>query len=350
MKIPRITKLPSGNYFCRLRIDGISIPITSSSEAECEKLAYLKKAELLAGKSKIQKTPKQTTLREAMEKYISYYRSTLSPSTVDRYLAYKDSRFKNYLDKKLSEVKWQQMIDDELKLVGEKTVFNAWGLVRPSLKHIGYPVPKVKIAPAPVKEIPFLQPEEIKPFCEAVKGKNYEIAALLALHGLRMSELKALDWKDIDLKNGIINVRGAFVKGPDGFVDKETNKNRTSTRPVPIMIPQLTTALKAADLKQGRVVTIHPSVLLRDVKRACKHAKVTEVTVHGLRHSFASLCFYLKIPNRQIKEWGGWKNDVTLNRIYIRLAASMKTENKETFTKFFENEKSANGSAPSAQN
>lgn len=349
MKIPKIEKLPSGNYFCRLRINGVSIPITSESEAECEKLAYLKKAELLAGKSKVQKTPKQITLREAMEKYIANYRSTLSPSTVDRYLAYKDGRFKKYLDKKLSEIKWQAMIDDELKLVGEKTVSNAWGLVRPSLKHIGYPVPKVKIAPAPVKEIPFLQPEEIKPFCEAVKGKNYEIAALLALHGLRMSELKALDWKDIDLKNGVINVRGAFVKGPDGFVDKETNKNRTSTRPVPIMIPQLTTALKEADPKQGRVVTIHPSVLLRDVKRACKHANVTEVTVHGLRHSFASLCFYLKIPNRQIKEWGGWKNDITLNRIYIRLAASMKTENKATFTKFFENEKSANGKAPSAQ-
>jgi integrase len=114
------------------------------------------------------------------------------------------------------------------------------------------------------------------------------------------------------------------------------------------MIPQLAEALNAVDQKEGRVVTIHESVLLRDVKRACERAGVTVVTNHGLRHSFASLCFYLKIPNRQIKEWGGWKNDATLNRIYIRLAASMQTENKNTFTKFFEDKKSANGTDPSA--
>ena len=348
MKIPKIEQLPSGHYFCRLRINGVSIPITAETADECETLAILKKAELKAGKTRVQKTPKNTTLKEAMEKYIAHYRSGLSPSTVDRYLQYKDGRFKNYLDLKLSEIKWQKMIDDELKLASEKTVANAWGLVRPSLKHVGYPVPRVKIAPVPVKEIPFLQPEEIKPFCQAVKGRNYEIAALIELHGLRLSEMKALDWKDIDLNNGIINVRGAYVKGPDGFVDKETNKNKTSTRPVPIMIPQLAEALNAVEQKEGRVVTIHESVLLRDVKRACERAGVTVVTNHGLRHSFASLCFYLKIPNRQIKEWGGWKNDITLNRIYIRLAASMQTENKNTFTKFFEDKKSANGTDPSA--
>ena len=152
MKIPKIEKLPSGHYFCRLRINGVSIPITSENENECRDLAILKKAELKAGKTRVQKTPKNTTLKEAIEKYIAHYRSGLSPSTVDRYLQYKDGRFKNYLDLKLSEIKWQKMIDDELKLASEKTVANAWGLVRPSLKYVGYPVPRVKIAPVPVKD------------------------------------------------------------------------------------------------------------------------------------------------------------------------------------------------------
>ena len=56
--------------------------------------------------------------------------------------------------------------------------------------------------------------------------------------------MKALTWDDIDLQNKVIHVRGAYVKGPDGYVDKQTNKNKTSTRPVPIMIPQLEQALK----------------------------------------------------------------------------------------------------------
>ena len=179
------------------------------------------------------------TLREAMKRYINEYKSELSPSTADRYQVYADCRFKKYLDKTHGEIPWQKMIDDELKLVSPKTVYNGWGLVRPALKFVGYPVPSVKLAAVPVTEIPFLQPEEIKPFCISVKGRSYEIAALLELHGLRLSEMKGLDWKDIDLNLGVINVRGAYVKGPDGYVDKETNKNKTSTRPVPIMIPQL---------------------------------------------------------------------------------------------------------------
>lgn len=335
MKIPKVEKLPSGHWFCRLRINGVSIPITAETQTECEQIAYLKKAELMAGKSRVQKTPKQTTLREAIEKYVTKYKSTLSPSTYDRYLVYKDGRFKAYLDKPLGQIKWQQMIDDELKDVSEKTVKNAWGLVRPALKNIGYPVPEVKLASVPIKDIAFLQPEEIKPFCKAVKGRSYEIACLLGLHGLRMSEVKGLTWDDIDLKRSTIRVSGAYVKGPDGFVDKKTNKNATSTRTVPIMIPQLTNALKAVENKTGKVVTIFHTSLNQDVKRACERAGVTVISFHGLRHSFASLCFHLRIPMEQIQTWGGWSNDATLKKIYIHLSASAETDNKAAFTGFF---------------
>lgn len=336
MKVPEPRKLPSGNYFIQLRLNGVSIPITAKTPTECKLIAEQTKVQHRLNKHAKKRLPKDVTLREAMEKYIKEYQATLSPSTYDRYLQYKDGRFKAYLDKPMSEIKWQKMIDDELKIASEKTVYNAWGLVRPSLKFIGYPVPEVKLAAVPVNEIAFLQPEEIKAFCDSVKGRSYEIAALIELHGLRLSELKGLDWKDIDLKHNVINVRGAYVKGHDGFVDKKTNKNKSSTRPVPIMIPQLETALNAVKNKNGRVVTISNSVLLRDVKRACNRAGITEVTNHGLRHSFASLCFHLDIPDRQIQEWGGWKDRETLHRIYIRLTASSESQHRATFSNFFE--------------
>ena len=105
------------------------------------------------------------------------------------------------------------------------------------------------------------------------------------------------------------------------------------------MIPQLIEALKAVPNKTGPVVTIRGGTLLDDIKRACIKAGVTVVSNHGLRHSFASLCYYLDIPERQIQEWGGWKDSIILHRIYIRLAASMETENQKTFTKFFKTKK-----------
>jgi integrase len=157
----------------------------------------------------------------------------------------------------------------------------------------------------------------------------------MLLHGLRLSEMRGLTWDNIDLKNGVMTVKGALVRGPDGEVAKKQNKNATSTRPVPIMIPRLLELLKAADGKAGPVVVIGAGTMLDDVKRACKRAGVTEVTCHGLRHSFASLCYYLEIPERQIQEWGGWKDRATLHRIYIRLTAAGQSEAQTKFTSFF---------------
>ena len=335
MKVPTPRRLKSGLWFIQLRLNGQSIPVTAETKTDCIRIAEKIKADHRTDINPIKKLPKSLTLRECVSTYINKYQNTLSPSTVDRYRVYRECRFKNYMDKPIGTINWQRMIDDELQLVSEKTVYNGWGLVRPSLKLVGYPVPQIRLAQVPVKEIPFLQPEEIKKFCAEIKGKSYEIAALLELHGLRLSEMKALTWEDIDLEHNVINVNGAYVKGEDGYVDKPTNKNSTSTRPVPIMIPQLTDALNAVENKTGRVVTIYPSVLLRDVKRACRKAGVTECGNHSLRHSFASLCFFLGIPMRQIQEWGGWSNSDTLTKIYIRLSASAKTQYQRNFSDFF---------------
>lgn len=335
MKVPEPRKLPSGNYFIQLRLNGRSVPITAADPTECKNIAELTKAEHRAGKRQIKKLPKGTTLQEALDKYIKNNEQTLSPSTVRAYKIYAKHRFPDYREKKLGEIKWQKMIDDELKLVSPKTVKNAWRLVTPALRELDYPVPEVRLAKSAVKPLVFLQPEEIKPFCAAVKGKNYEIAALLMLHGLRVSEVRGLDWKNVDTKKEVIHVSGARLRGSDGDVLKATNKNESSARTVPIMIPQLLTALKAVKDQTGPVVRISAGNLLEDINRACRSAGVPECGNHGLRRSFASLCYHLRIPEKQIQEWGGWRDRTTMHRVYIQLAASAKTEASKTFSGFF---------------
>ncbi len=130
--------------------------------------------------------------------------------------------------------------------------------------------------------------------------------------------------------------------GPDGYVRKKVNKNRTSTRIVPIMIPQLHTALNAVKDKNGPVVTQTSNVLLDDTKRACEKAGVTICTYHDLRRTFASLCYYLRIPEKQIQQWGGWKDTTTLEKVYIKLSTIGTNESKNAFTNHFK--KYADGS------
>ena len=155
---------------------------------------------------------------------------------------------------------------------------------------------------------------------------------------LRLSEVRGLDWKNVDLINNTITIKESLVRGEKGNVSKNTNKNKSSSRTVPLMIPQLITVLNAVNNKTGKVVNIGATTILDDVKRACHRACVTEVSPHGLRHSFASLCYYLKdIPDRQIQTWGGWRTPDTLHKVYIRLTASGQSEAKDSFTNFFQN-------------
>jgi len=341
MKIPEPRKLKSGSYFIQLRLDGVSVPVTASSAKECKRQAELIKAEHRAGVRQLNKSARDLTLLEAETRYLLHHKPVLSPSTFRAYDIYKDKRFPAYQHKRLTEIDWQAMINEELAKKSEKTVKNAWGLVHASLVHVGYPVPSVKLAKVPVKEIPFLQPEEILPFCEAVKGRPYEIAALLELNGLRLSEARGLTWDKIDIvtpEKESITVQGATVRGVGGYVDKETNKNRSSTRVVPILIPQLIDALAAVKDKSGKVVKQAPQTLSDDINRACERAGVTVVGNHGLRHSFASLGYHLGIPERQIMEWGGWSDFTTMHKVYIRLAASDRSLNQARVKSFFEKE------------
>ena len=342
MKIPEPRKLPSGNYNIRLRLGGEGISITRNTKADCKAAAQLVKSEYLAGKRiTVSREVKEKTLKEVQEEYLKKNRPVLSPATQRSYESYIKNRWPGYRDKCLKDIKWQEMINAELVKVAEKTVKNAWGLLTPALKAAGYPVPSVKLAKVPVKELSFLQPDEIVKFVDTAKGKRYEVAALLMLHGLRLSEVKGLRWRDVDLNRGVLTVRGAEVRGPDGLVRKETNKNETSTRSVPVLIPRLTEILaegKDADPEE-QIVKTHPSNLLEDVKRCCRQAGVTVVTCHGLRRSFASLGYYADVPERQIMTWGGWKDYQTMHKVYIKLAAIGEQESKKKMTGFFQPKK-----------
>lgn len=330
MKVPEPRQLPSGHWFCQLRLGGESIPVTEASRAQCLNTARLIKAEYLAGKGIQRKKPppaSSMTLRELIDTYIKKYRPVLSPATIGGYATIRDTRFKSVMDMKLRDVKdWQQVINEETQLdVAPKTVTNAWSLVCSSMRSAKLPVPEVTL-PQPIKKPrPWLTSEEIRRFVAAVKGSGYEIPIFLALHGLRRSELMALTWDRVDLKNGVIRVEGAVVRNDAGkYVFKETNKETDSRRPVPIMIPELLDALKAvpkADRK-GSVVTCHIGRPYKVINRICEREGLPLVGVHGLRHSFASLGHHVGVPEQEMQLLGGWKDAGTMHKIYEHIEAA----------------------------
>ena len=257
MKVPKARKLPSGKWFCRVRINGQDISITRDTEKEAVAEAMAIKYGIKEAEKKTAK--KQKTLEEAINEYIDRRKGFKSPSTIYAYESYKKQRFQSMMDANVyttTDDQWQAAIRREAKGLSPKYIKNVWMLLSAAIYETTGRRPKVTLPEREYNEKPYLDPDQIEVFVAAIKGESVEIAALLELSSLRRSEMLALRWDKIDTKKGIIYVHGARVAGEGGkLVHKKQNKNDSSRRTVPI-IPPLMDALQQADRCGEYVVTL----------------------------------------------------------------------------------------------
>ena len=342
MKVPKAKKLPSGSWFIHLRLGGENIPITAATEKECVKQAQLIKAEHLAGKrEKKNRTSDSVTLRQIIDEYISDHINTLSPETIRGYRVIQRNRFRAYMDKPISKLPaWQRIVNAEAATCSPKTLRNAWGLVRSAVAYkTGEAPANVALPAVPPVQKAFLTPEQIRVFVSAVKDTRFAIPLLLGLCSLRSSEIFALDWSDIPPNPEFIRISGALVRDEHCQpVKKPQNKTRSSTRNVPIMIPELKAALERDRQPSGPLVTCSRLTLRRAVTRICEENGLPDVGIHGLRHSYASLSYHLQIPEKIAMEIGGWSDPATMHNIYVHIASSDITRYQTKMTDFYSGE------------
>lgn len=321
MKVPKARKLPSGTWFIQLRLGGESIPVTASTEKECTHKAQLIKAKYLADNSREKRDTSDITLGQMLDKYIAKKKNA-SPATLRGYNIIRKNRMQKYMDTPVKNIRnWQHIYDEESQEYSPKTMMNEWSLVRSAYEYVfGKSLPEVEKVPLIKKEHKFLEPEQITKFVAAVKDTNAAIPAMLALHSLRASEIADLKWEDIDFKKETIFVNGAAVYDKDNkLVHKDENKTDDSRRYVTMLIPELKEALLAAQQPSGYVVTVRPNTVYRRIAKVYESAGLPNVGVHGLRHSFASLCYSLEVPPKVTMALGGWSNYQTVMDIYTHL-------------------------------
>lgn len=340
MKIPKIRKLPSGAYTCQLRVNGQSISITDERYDVVEAKAYAYKSGLMAAQGA---NAASLSLRQAIDLYIESRKNTLSPSTIRGYRIIQQNRFKQLMPKKISTLNTQicqKACNEEAKNYSAKTMSNSWGFVRSVIKEFSGQEINVRLPQRVKRERAFLSPEEIPIFIKAIKGSDTEIPALLALSSLRTSEILALTYSSIDLKNNRIKVSGAVVPDENGnLVKKETNKTASSTRYVPIFIPELAEALRKAiadHRPSDAITTMNHNTMYDHINKACEQHSLPLVGVHGLRHSFASLAYSLEVPELVAMQIGGWSDYGTMRKIYTHIAESERNKNVTKLQSFFE--------------
>lgn len=337
LNIPKIIQLPSGSYSTKVMVDGVRYTITKDTPEECAAEATAIKYGAKQAKKK-EKTNK-LSLSDAIDRYIDSRRGSASPATLYAYERYKANCFQSMMSADVfttTDEQWQAAIRRESKGKSPKYIANVWGLVRAAILEATGHTPRVNLPAKEKAERPYLDPEQVKIFVEAIKGDPVEIAALLALSSLRRSELKALTWDCINFEKKTISVKGAMVyAGKDGgMVHKKQNKTAASNRIVP-MIPPLEDALRTADRKSEYVVPQGGTCLFKRINAACEAHNLPKVGVHGLRHSFASLAYHLQIPEKIAMEIGGWSDDGTMRKIYTHLAQKDIADRAKDFSNFF---------------
>lgn len=338
MVIPKPKKTKTG-YSIYLRLDGKCITLSDTSKNGVISKAKRYKSNYIANRQINEYAKENPSIRQCIDEYINNRDNLLSPATIRKLDGIAKNHFQDVIDRRsktLTAEDWQKAVNTMLAKYSFKTVKTSYGLIKTVMSSAGYELPKVSFGKNFSKKDSdnYLEPEEITLFVKEAAKSKYCIPLLLALSSMRIGEIDGLMWDDLTTVSAKISKVRIMDKNND-FVIKDGAKTESSVRTVDILIPELKTAIKVQKKKSGKVMVCHQMTLRRECERVCNNAKIKTVTVHGLRHSFASLCAHLGMPMIVSQEIGGWANDKIMTSIYTHVASCDMAKGKKMLRNFY---------------
>ena len=179
-------------------------------------------------------------------------------------------------------------------------------------------------------------PEELRAFVRASSGSPWAIAWQLALCcGLRRGELAGLRWSDVDLAGGALHIcnQRQRVKGR-GVIDRQP-KSKAGRRYIPlpdglVRLLKMQQRAQRARMALGAVFPVYvvtytdnrpidPHRLNLELSAAIKAAGVRQITVHGLRHTMATLATSCGVNLRVLQSLLGHSTPILTAKVYAHV-------------------------------
>ena len=160
-----------------------------------------------------------------------------------------------------------------------------------------------------------LTPAQLSAYIRRARGEPcYLLLLLMAVCGLRRGEALGLQWRDIDLASGVLRIHQQRIRIHHGY-QLQPLKSRASVRVLPIGGP-LARELSGIRVRSmsGFVFDTTPETLRKAHLRVLGAEGLPPVTLHGLRHSMATLAAAQGCPMKVLQGiLGHSKYDLTAN-------------------------------------
>lgn len=281
-------------------------------------IAEAKKTDLLRGDAGL-KVVRKMTLDALAKEFLewskshkrSYRRDVVLVGHLSAFFGKKDIADISSLDveaykkRRVQEVKGSTVNREVACLKRMFNLASKWG-------HIdSNPVKGVEFFKEPKKNFRWFPEEEISKFLTASSRRMKAIYLVGINTGLRISELLALKWLQVDFANGYLTVE-----------ESKTDEYRK------VKMNQVVTDVLKSIERNGEYVFANRDgrPLLRinkAFKSTCRRAGLTPATPHAMRHTFASHLMKLGVDPYTIMELGGWKSLEMVMR-YSHLAPNHK--------------------------
>lgn len=163
-------------------------------------------------------------------------------------------------------------------------------------------------------------------------GINYDwLILLIAKTGMRFSEAIALTPADFDFAKQTLSINKTWnYKGSGGF---QPTKNKSSIRKIQLdwmVVSQFSSLVKNMPSDEPIFInkdSIFNSTINNILARHCLKAKVPVVTIHGLRHTHASLLLFGGVSIASVAKRLGHSSMNTTEKTYLHIIQEL--ENKD---------------------
>lgn len=243
------------------------------------------------------------------------------------------------------------------------------------------PCQGVSIPKKEAKKRRVLTRDEQETFLQAAKTSPYYMVYVTALYtGMRIGELLALTWDDIDFRKSSISINKTLVyiqpeKGQKGELKIQTPKTKAGERAIPI-IPKLSKELKRYKFEQNtlrmdlgdkwngdhglgdlvfttqfgtplseRYINKNMTYIVKTINKAEAKAAEKEkrkavvfekVSPHGLRHTFATRAFENGMKDKAVQEIMGHGSLSMTMDLYTHVTNDTKNEEMLKLSKAFQ--------------